>query len=301
MTSSLKNKLDQLLKQNWTTFQLTTYMYEKGEFNCLKRIKELVEKNGIVDFTLIQPGLKIEREAELFDGNTFQGETIKFRSPPKALQYRMWITNFKKYVNPLEDILLTVLNEKIHIMLLTHFDAHAEKILTELSQNQEVKVLKNQEESTSDRRRGTKKDYVEEARINAEIGLAGEKYVMQNLKKELSKQGYSESHIDSMLEHSSVEIGDGLGYDIRLKISDQSIKYIEVKTTTGDLETPFFMSKSELEFYRNNKEEYYLCRVYSFDMNDKTGHTAIIKTDLESIIEFEQTTYRCKFKKGWRD
>ena len=67
--------------------------------------------------------------------------------------------------------------------------------------------------------------------------------------------------LSEKIEHTSVLVGDGPGYDIKSFNSDGSFRYIEVKTTRGGINTGFFMSSSELTKSRII-EGYYLYRVY---------------------------------------
>ena len=67
------------------------------------------------------------------------------------------------------------------------------------------------------------------------------------------------------VQHSSIEKGDGLGYDI-LSVEDDGItpRYIEVKTTTGPLSQAFYYSENELNFSSINNKNYYIYRIYNF-------------------------------------
>ena len=49
--------------------------------------------------------------------------------------------------------------------------------------------------------------------------------------------------------HTSVIQGDGAGYDIKSFDENGNIKYIEVKTTAGSLNTDFYMSPKEAVEY----------------------------------------------------
>lgn len=54
---------------------------------------------------------------------------------------------------------------------------------------------------------------------------------------------------------------DWAGYDILSFFPDGTYKYIEVKTTEGDIETPYFLSRNELEFLGKNRARAYIYRV----------------------------------------
>jgi hypothetical protein len=65
---------------------------------------------------------------------------------------------------------------------------------------------------------------------------------------------------DRVSNHAQTK-GDGLGYDILSFFVDGREKYIEVKSTTGALKTSFYLSKNELGFLGEHKDDAFLYRV----------------------------------------
>jgi uncharacterized protein DUF3883 len=65
---------------------------------------------------------------------------------------------------------------------------------------------------------------------------------------------------DRVSNHAQTK-GDGLGYDILSFFVDGREKYIEVKSTTGALNTSFYLSKNELGFLGEHKDDAFLYRV----------------------------------------
>ena len=65
---------------------------------------------------------------------------------------------------------------------------------------------------------------------------------------------------DRVSNHAQTK-GDGLGYDILSFFVDGREKYIEVKSTTGPLKTSFYLSKNELGFLGEHKDDAFLYRV----------------------------------------
>lgn len=63
------------------------------------------------------------------------------------------------------------------------------------------------------------------------------------------------------VRHVSKEDGDGLGYDILSFFDDGKEKYIEVKSTTASIESPFNISKNELEFLEDHYDDAFIYRV----------------------------------------
>lgn len=124
----------------------------------------------------------------------------------------------------------------------------------------------------SDTRGGTKKkqgkrDYIKTAINDFEIGEAGEKIVYNHEKQKLI-DAYNEGKITDLnnkLEWVS-RFDDSLGYDIRsYDVENQQEMYIEVKTTTGNATTPFYMSENEVLQSEKLGEQYYLYRLYKMD------------------------------------
>jgi len=83
------------------------------------------------------------------------------------------------------------------------------------------------------------------------------------------EQEYFESigrkDLASRVRHVSVEDGDGLGYDILSFFEDEREKYIEVKSTTTSIKSPFNISKNELKFLDEHHEDSFICRVLVSD------------------------------------
>lgn len=135
-------------------------------------------------------------------------------------------------------------------------------------------------------------------RINKEkqlIGNAGEELVYRDQIK-FVKQNASE-YLKSVRHVSKLD-GDGAGYDICSFNDEGKLIYIEVKSTTGKKETPFYMSASEYAFYQMHKENYVIARVYEFDMSTKTGKIEyILGTSFEGVFDKEVSAYKIFYKK----
>lgn len=122
-------------------------------------------------------------------------------------------------------------------------------------------------------------DYLKLDQLNHNRGLQGEFWVITYEKERLAKLG-----INYEVKHSSVLDGDGKGYDI-LSVEDdgKTPRYIEVKTTTGNIDTPFYFSANEKNFSKANKEHYYLYRVYNFKGAEKRADIALLQGSLEEL------------------
>lgn len=112
-----------------------------------------------------------------------------------------------------------------------------------------------------------KTNFLEKEQRNQSIGESGEKLVLKYEKWRLTKEGKS-SWADQ-IEWVSKEKGDGLGYDILSKNKNGTDRYIEVKSTKLNKETPFYFSKNEYEFSRRNSDKYWLYRVFNLQTSPK--------------------------------
>lgn len=117
-------------------------------------------------------------------------------------------------------------------------------------------------------------DHLRKAKRNKYIGDLGELLVLEIEKENVANEFYS-----NVLHQSRIE-GDGLGYDI-ISVDEKGIdKFIEVKTTTGPYNTPFFITKNELEKSIIEKDKYFLYRLYNFDIKKNSADYFIINGSL---------------------
>ena len=122
--------------------------------------------------------------------------------------------------------------------------------------------------------RGKYVDYVSRQKTNKKIGNIGEELVLQYEKENCDPK------FRNRIVHKSKTEGDGLGFDILSVDSDGNPKYIEVKTTKGNLETPFFLSGTELQRSIKEGDSYFLYRLYNLCEKDMTAEVQIWQGDL---------------------
>ena len=124
-----------------------------------------------------------------------------------------------------------------------------------------------------------KKDYEALDRLRRGLGLEGELWVMQYEMDRLASKG-----LQDKVKHVSIQEGDGAGYDI-LSVEDDGVtpRYIEVKTTTGNCNQPFFYSANEMAVSQINKGHYYLYRVYDFKKPKEPARLLILNGGLDEI------------------
>ena len=129
--------------------------------------------------------------------------------------------------------------------------------------------------------KGRKIDYAKRDERYRSLGKEGELWVMEYEKERVK---------DNEVIHVSNNEGDGAGYDI-LSREDDGVtpRYIEVKTTTGGIDTPFYFSDNELRFSEENKRNYYLYRLYNFG---KQTSLAIIHGSLADV-KAKPVSFKC--------
>lgn len=112
-----------------------------------------------------------------------------------------------------------------------------------------------------------KKDYLQLEAANAKLGLLGEKFALNFEIARLIHAG--KESLAERVEHSSVVLGDGLGYDIRSYEENGKDRLIEVKTTRYGRYAPFYLTKKELQVSQERSNDYHLYRIFHFTDDPK--------------------------------
>lgn len=124
---------------------------------------------------------------------------------------------------------------------------------------------------------GSYVDFEKKHRKNKKLGDLGENFVIK-YEKEHCKPKYRKE-----INHSAKSEGDGLGFDILSCDDEGNSKYIEVKTTRGKINTPFYISGTELERSIQEGDNYYLYRLYNFNDEAMTADLQIWRGSLEKF------------------
>jgi hypothetical protein len=146
--------------------------------------------------------------------------------------------------------------------------------------------VSNMGSSTRQFRARLRANTVESDKQKRDLGLAGELAVLAYEKARLLTLGLKA--LADQVRHVSIIEGDGAGYDILSFKEDGSKLFIEVKTTTGDATSEFFMSSNEVAFSCAHAANYELRRVYNFDeLAGSKGETAMttIRTALRRWLD----------------
>jgi hypothetical protein len=136
-------------------------------------------------------------------------------------------------------------------------------------------------------------DYIAQAKEKQRIGLAGELFVVDMERKTLIQQGLPD--LAKKVKHEALVTGNYLGFDILSYDVLGNEKYIEVKTSTGNYTSNFFLTKNELDTI-NKLGNYFIYRVYDFDVKQQKGslYTVDCKKELNTFFELEPMAYSVK-------
>ncbi len=134
------------------------------------------------------------------------------------------------------------------------------------------------------------RDYLDREARNASLGKAGEEFVMAYEQRRLHDAG--KKMLANKVEHVSLTQGDGLGFDVQSFDIDGRERFIEVKTTAWGKETPFFISRNELTFSNENRDQFHLYRVFDFR---KSPHLFDLHGAVENHCLLDPITYVAKF------
>ncbi len=153
------------------------------------------------------------------------------------------------------------------------------------------------EESPPDRRERTQPgpqsrvvriDFAEKDARNARLGRLGEEWAVEFERRRLFDV-CARPDLSRKVRHVSVDVGDGLGYDIESFDAAGKSILIEVKTTGLGKSFPFYVSRNEVQCSKREASRYQLYRVFEFSQNPRLFR---LKGDLEKACSLEPTTYR---------
>ena len=135
-----------------------------------------------------------------------------------------------------------------------------------------------------------KRDYIAREARNTSLGIAGEEFVVRFEHWRLNQLGMTT--LADRVEHVSQTKGDGLGYDVLSFDASGRERFIEVKTTAFGKETPFFVTRNELDFSKDAKDHFVLCRLFEFR---QTPRLFALNGALDQHCALDPVTYRASF------
>lgn len=205
------------------------------------------------------------------------------------------------YLHNFDDVLSTIPKKYISDFLIGYEEATDKETpkrvcYTAEAINTTKKFLKQYEQPskvsksvTATAKKIGKRDYLTQYINDFEIGEAGEalvyKYECDIIESEKKKGNIDKDIFVKWVSRDDDSAGyDILSYDIKTK----SEKYIEVKSTSGGKNAPFYISENELLFSKANSDKYFIYRVYGLK-NKGTSAVGFYKIngDLEKQDNFE--------------
>lgn len=123
-----------------------------------------------------------------------------------------------------------------------------------------------------------------------DLGLLGEKLVIEYERNVLLNKRLEK--LAERIIQVSARDGDGAGYDILSYTPSGEEKYIEVKTTKGLVNTPFYMSANEVQFSQLNSQNYYLYRVFELKQNERRGKFFLFHGDVTTHFHFNPMVFQ---------
>jgi hypothetical protein len=117
------------------------------------------------------------------------------------------------------------------------------------------------------------------------LGREGESLVIEHEKRKLKQYNLIEK-IDLIQKQL-----DGVGYDILSFDKEGNEIHIEVKTTKGNKDEPFYMSANEVEYFKEYPENYFLYRLYDYHYLTKTAEFYILTAKQLESSEMNPTNY----------
>lgn len=106
------------------------------------------------------------------------------------------------------------------------------------------------------------RDYIAREAANRSLGEAGESLAVAYERDRLRRAG--QRRLSERVEHVARDKGDGLGYDVLSYEVSGEPRFIEVKTTTFGKNTPFYISRNEVEFSDEAGSQFRLYRIFEF-------------------------------------
>jgi hypothetical protein len=134
-------------------------------------------------------------------------------------------------------------------------------------------------------------NHVQNNKENKRIGDLGELFVIALEKEKL--ENANKPSLAKKVAHHAKDKGDGLGYDVLSFDANGNKMYIEVKATKGDKNTPFFITRNELERSKQEQEDFFIYRVYNFKDDRLKGDILIIQGDASGLC-VEAVNYKVK-------
>jgi len=139
-------------------------------------------------------------------------------------------------------------------------------------------------------------DFDERKKENDLLGQAGEDEILKLEKAKLVAAGRND--LVERVTATRYTIGNNAPYDIISYDENGNEFYIEVKTTEGNINTPFFISSKEILYSISFQNNYKLYRLYDFNRKTREASYYVLEGDLTKILELEPIQFRAYVEQG---
>ncbi|WP_417860366.1 DUF3883 domain-containing protein [Winogradskyella sediminis] len=140
---------------------------------------------------------------------------------------------------------------------------------------------------------GSITNHIQNNKENKRIGDLGELFVIEIERDKLNKA--NKPKLAKKVAHHAKDLGDGLGYDVLSFDTDGNKMFIEVKATKSDKNTPFFITRNELERSKQEQDNFFIYRVYNFNDETLKGDVLILQGDASNLC-VEAVNYKVKME-----
>ena len=138
---------------------------------------------------------------------------------------------------------------------------------------------------------GNKKiDYVKKSVSTDAVGRLGEQFALDYEQWRL--RDFPE--LSSKIKHIAKD-DDSAGYDIESFEPDGTPRFLEVKSTLGQMENPFFISANEVETAKEKGQQYIILRVSRLERDPKCCE---LRYPFEDILELTASTFIVTFRQS---
>ena len=123
-------------------------------------------------------------------------------------------------------------------------------------------------------KKSNSKDYLAINEKKKSIGDLGESIVLEYEKQKLCSVGLEK--LAEKIEHTSHEVGDNEGYDIKSFTENGETLYIEVKSTEQNYSGGFYISQNELTVANKMNQQKKMYRIYRlYNINKRKGEATL--------------------------
>lgn len=306
---------------------ITDMEVKKGTYNVKKNIRDmLIEKMGIENIPVVNvtdnqnisfkicPKAKLygkkewnipckfskkgKREMSIyFSGSLMEefkanaGDIWYIYFEKDSVQPVLGLMSSEKWKNLFEDVIDEMEEpDESGTKELTYHNSVENMLLSEVTAPKKSKVIRTNSIKTV--RSLSVEEAARKEKNRKKKGNLGEKIAIEIEKRRLTS--LNRSDLISRITHVA-KYKDGLGYDIISTDIDENGNeieiYIEVKTTSGNIDMPFFVSNRELEVSRTYNRLYYIYRIFNLKEDNLDVNYYRLNGAIDDNFELKCTEY----------